>query len=195
VIIHINGCPGVGKLTVGRLLADALGARLVDNHSIYNLAFALAEPKSEAYFAILREVRATALKWMLALPGGTPIVLTNAHFTDSTWGNENWDEMIRLARARDARLLVVILECDIAENDRRIASPDRALRRKLTDPTKFFAAREGRKLIDRGGDETLRIDTTLLTAEQTGEQVLQWVRALGASSSYPEASRSLLERP
>lgn len=183
MIIHISGCPGVGKLTVGRLISDALGARLVDNHSIYNLAFALAEPKSEDYFAILREVRATAFKWMLALPAGTPIVLTNAHFADSAWGNENWEEMRRLARARDSRLFVVILDCEVAENDRRIASPDRILRRKLTDPTKFFAAREGRKLIDYGGDETLHIDTTLLSAEQTGERVLQWVRALGASSS------------
>lgn len=183
MIIHINGCPGVGKLTVGRLIADALGARLVDNHSIYNLAFALAEPKSDAYFEILREVRATAVKWMLALPPGAPIVLTNAHFTDSAWGNENWDEMTRLARARDARLLVVILDCDIAENDRRIASPDRALRRKLTDPTKFFAARAGRKLIDHGGDETLHIDTTLLSAEQTAERVLQWIRRDGAPTA------------
>jgi len=182
MIIHINGYPGVGKLTVGRILAEALNAKLVDNHSIYNLAFALAEPKSEPYFAILREVRAVAMKWAGALPTETPIILTNAHFADSEWGNNNWDEVISLARVRAARLLVVVLDCDVAENDGRIASPDRALRRKLTDPTQFFAAREGRRLIDRGGDDLLRIDTTTLSAEQTAEQVLAWVRSVASAT-------------
>ena len=46
MIIHINGFPGVGKLTIAKILAEKLGARLLDNHSIYNVALALTEFKS-----------------------------------------------------------------------------------------------------------------------------------------------------
>lgn len=34
LIIHINGWPGCGKLTIGRELAKRLGARLLDKHTI-----------------------------------------------------------------------------------------------------------------------------------------------------------------
>jgi shikimate kinase len=34
MIIHINGYPGVGKLTIGRIVAEQLGGRLLDNHSV-----------------------------------------------------------------------------------------------------------------------------------------------------------------
>ena len=30
VIIHINGYPGVGKLTIAKILAEKLGARLLN---------------------------------------------------------------------------------------------------------------------------------------------------------------------
>lgn len=36
--LHINGHPGVGKLTVVELLRERVGARLLDNHSVYNVA-------------------------------------------------------------------------------------------------------------------------------------------------------------
>ena len=48
MMIHLNGYPGVGKLTVGRLLAQRLGGRLLDNHAMYDVAFALAEFRSPA---------------------------------------------------------------------------------------------------------------------------------------------------
>ena len=52
-IIHINGWPGTGKLTVGRLLAERLGARLVDNHTLLNPAEALFS-RSDPLHASLR---------------------------------------------------------------------------------------------------------------------------------------------
>lgn len=182
-IIHINGYPGVGKLTVGRRLAEAIGGRLVDNHSVYNLALALTEMKSDAYFETLRAVRAIAFQRILALPAETPVVITNAHMTDSDWGNENWDAVIKLARRRGARLLVVVLDVDAEENDRRIAAPERALKRKLTDPAAFTGNRAGRPLIDRGGDATLRFDTTGLTVDATFARVRNWVAAERARSA------------
>ncbi|WP_144243816.1 (d)CMP kinase [Sphingopyxis sp. MWB1] len=35
MIIELNGPAGVGKLTIGRMVARDLGGRLLDNHTIY----------------------------------------------------------------------------------------------------------------------------------------------------------------
>jgi shikimate kinase len=40
MLINLNGWPGVGKLTVGRILAKTLGGRLLDNHTLLNVASA-----------------------------------------------------------------------------------------------------------------------------------------------------------
>ncbi len=174
-IVHINGYPGVGKLTVGRLLADRIGARLLDNHSIYNIALALTAFKSKAYYETLRATRAIAYARVLEVPPGVPVILTNAHFADSAWGNESWDAAIALAQARGAKHLVVILECAVEENARRIASEDRDEKRKPRDPSLFAGNMNGRQLIERGGDALLRIDTTALGAAETTGLIAEWL--------------------
>jgi cytidylate kinase len=62
MILQINGWPGVGKLTVGRIIAKELGGRLLDNHTIYNPAFALTEFRSPAFYDTVRAVRDVAFQ-------------------------------------------------------------------------------------------------------------------------------------
>ena len=97
-LIHINSYPGVGKLTIGRMVATQMGAKLLDNHSIYNVAFALTEPKSDEFYDAVRKVRSTAYELVEALNPDTPVILTNAHNQGSVWGNECWDRAIELAK-------------------------------------------------------------------------------------------------
>ena len=85
-LIHIISYPGVGKLTIGRMVASELGAKLLDNHSIYNVAFALTEFKSKAFYDAVRDVRSTAYKIVTGLSPDVPVILTNAHAQDSNWG-------------------------------------------------------------------------------------------------------------
>lgn len=40
---HINGWPGTGKRTIGKLVAGRIGGRLLDNHVMLNPAEALFE--------------------------------------------------------------------------------------------------------------------------------------------------------
>lgn len=100
MILNINGYPGVGKLTIGTIVAERLDAKLLDNHTIYNPAFALTEFKSEAHLRLTRAVRDLCYDQVLALPAGTAVVMTNALMGDSEWGNENWDLIIDLAARR-----------------------------------------------------------------------------------------------
>lgn len=66
MIISLNGWPGVGKLTTGLELADLLGARLLDNHSMFNIAIALTDYPSPAYYAAVHAVRDLAFDYARA---------------------------------------------------------------------------------------------------------------------------------
>lgn len=174
-ILHINGLPGVGKLTIGRLVAEQWGGRLLDSHSVYNVGFALTTPKTPEFYETVRAVRAVAYDRALQLDAAVPLVLTNAHFDDSAWGNEGWDAAIDLARRRGSKLYIAVLHCDRAEHDGRIRSPERAGKRKPQDPDFYTAAAKGRRLIDRGGDALLHLDTTGLSPQESAARLIAWV--------------------
>ena len=177
MIIHINGYPGVGKLTVARLLADRLGAKLLDNHSIYDIALSLTEFKPDAYYETLRATRSIAYERILELPKSVPVILTNAHASDSAWGNECWDAVIDLARKRKTQLYVVVMECSATENARRIQDPERDEKRKPRDANMFKGNIDGPPLLDRGGDELMRFDSTNLSPRDSAQLIGRWIES------------------
>lgn len=119
MIIVLNGYPGVGKLTIGRELASLLDGRLLDIHSVYNVAFALTEFKSPEFRVAVEEVEAIAHKLILRLPDATPVVLTTVLAGDSDWAKAEWERIVRLGAARPP-FLVVHVHCVLEENIRRI---------------------------------------------------------------------------
>lgn len=183
MIVHLNSYPGVGKLTIGTLLMGMIDGKLLDNHSIYNVAFALTEFKSAAFYETVRAVRQIAYARVLAIPVEVPVIITNAHAQDSKWGNECWDEVISLARQRGAALYNVVLFCDPDENVRRIQSSDRKARRKPTDPNLFPGNREGRPLLDRDGDDLLQLDVTNLSAAAAADAISSWLNGMPVIST------------
>lgn len=174
-LIHINSYPGVGKLTIGRIITAELGAKLLDNHSIYNVAFALTEFKSDAFYNAVREIRSVAYRLVGELPSETPVILTNAHAQDSDWGNECWDNAVALAKATRRQHLVVLLDCSRAENARRIQSVDRDEKRKPRDPKMFRQGETDRPLIDRDADRLLRLDVSEMSADAAAALILAWL--------------------
>lgn len=78
MLIVLNGYPGVGKLPMAGELAGLVGGRLLDNHSLYNLAFALTDFKSAAFYHAVRSAQRIADDLIAALPTETPVILTEA---------------------------------------------------------------------------------------------------------------------
>ena len=101
MIVHLNSYPGVGKLTIGTLLMGKIDGKLLDNHSIYNVAFALTEFKSAAFYETVRAVRQIAYARVLSIPVEVPVIITNAHAQGSKWGNECWDCLLYTSDAAD----------------------------------------------------------------------------------------------
>ncbi|WP_170346221.1 hypothetical protein [Ruegeria atlantica] len=175
-LIHINSYPGVGKLTIGRKVGSELGAKLLDNHSIYNVAFALTEFKSDAFYDAVREVRSTAYRLVMSLSPDVPVILTNAHTQDSNWGNECWDKAIELARKTGRQHVLILLDCARDENAKRIQSVDRDAMRKPRDPMMFRQGELDRELIDRGADRLLRLEVTNMSENDAAASIVAWLR-------------------
>ena len=161
-----------------RALAPLLGARLIDNHSVYNVGLSLTVFKSPAFYEAVRSVRAVAGSCIAYLPPETPLIMTNAHFATSDWGSENWEAFNGFARQRGLPLAVVVLDCSRVENMRRIAGESRIGKGALRDPALVPEAGQGRTLLAHGGDWTLHLDVTDLSAAQAAAAIRDWLQAM-----------------
>ena len=173
-LIHLNGPPGVGKLTIGRHLAPMIGARLLDNHSVYGVAFALTEFRSPEFYETVRAVRNLAYARILSLPPSVSVIFTGADFEDSDWGQESWNEVLALATRRGGILLAVHLSCDPAEHRRRIVTEGRIARGKLSDPTGVEDLSR-RRLAGQGAAQTLNLDITQQSADRVAGRIVDWL--------------------
>lgn len=68
MIVSLNGWPGVGKLTVGLELSDILEGRLLDSHTLFNVAITLTDYCSSEYYDAARRLRHIAFECVLRLP-------------------------------------------------------------------------------------------------------------------------------
>jgi len=162
MIIHLNGWPGVGKLTVGRALARKLGGRLVDNHTLHNVAASLCEHSTREYWHVYYQVRAIAYARMRAMPASEVFIMTNALTRESEREKEAWNAIKQLASERSDMLIAVTLFCSLEENVRRIQNQDRADNRKLTDSEPLIAWHSEFSLITDDAPNWSVIDNTNL---------------------------------
>jgi hypothetical protein len=176
MIIVLNGYPGVGKLTIGQELNLILSGRLLDIHSIYNVAFALTEFKSPEFIDTVEKIETIAHDLILRLPVEIPVVLTTVLAGNSEWGDAEWQRIVRLGRERGP-LLVVHVHCDLEENIRRIGAPGRGAKRKPRDPemaTRNHA--QGKVLAGIDEPNLLRLDVTALSATDAATKIAAWAK-------------------
>ncbi len=184
MIIVLNGYPGVGKLTIGRELAASMGGRMLDIHSVYNVAIALTEFKSPEFIETVEEIESIAHNLIRKLPAEQPVVLTtvlteSGHGADE-WGRQEWRRITELAGQRPP-LFVVHVSCDLQENRRRIELEDRVLKRKLTDPE--VADRnhvQAMPLLGHDEEHLLTLDTTQLSPEEAARDIRQCAASIDA---------------
>jgi predicted kinase len=185
MIVELNGLPGVGKFTIARVLAGSLGARLVDNHTIYNPAFASTSFRSPDFYETVRAVRTITFGNLEKVSADVPVILTIAPGVDLAWGRE-WQTAIKhLAKRRDAALLGVHLHCSGHERVRRMSTPSRALMGKLIDADLIDDGLQRPVLLDHC-DETLELDVTALDASGAADAILCWLNS--RNREYPHSS-------
>ncbi|MEL6376217.1 MAG: AAA family ATPase [Pseudomonadota bacterium] len=188
MIIVLNGYPGVGKLTIGRKLAKLLEARLVDIHTLYNLAFALTEFRTAEFYEAVRHTEQIADDLIETLPKDVPVVFTTVLTGKSAWVTEEWQRFCRRGDRRPPLVMVHIV-CDLEENVRRIQSPERKGKGKLQGADvalRNHASKE--QLIGADLDNTLVLDVTSLKPEEAAQEIATFCTAVRGAFSGKHAS-------
>lgn len=67
-LIHIGGWPGAGKRTIGRIVADYSGGRLIDNHLMLDAAGAIYDRGVPGWSVLREEVREAVFAHAQACP-------------------------------------------------------------------------------------------------------------------------------
>lgn len=178
MLVVLNGYPGVGKLSIGQALIGLIDGRLLDVHSVYNVAFALTEYRSEAFYDTVRAVQAIAEARILALPLSVPVVLTEILTPASDWGIENWGRVLDLAAKRPPLCMVHVI-CALDENKRRIQSEARDQMRKPRDPDMAQRNHEGgAELMGADVPNCLSLDVTNLSAHAAASRIAAWLKTV-----------------
>jgi gluconate kinase len=174
MIIHLNGWPGVGKKTIGQLVASRLGARFIHNHLLHDMAIACHGLNDPARWVMYEQVRQAAYAGLRARPRDEIFVMTNALCTKSAREREAWSHVVELAVDRGVPLIPIVLEADFAENARRLQEADR-MGHKMTDPAllREFMALDTIQRPDV--PELLVLDVTKLSATQAAEAIIHHV--------------------
>ena len=165
-IIHINGFPGVGKLTIARHLVDLLkpyNAKLVHNHLLIDPASAVLPRSSSCYQSLRRAIRAAVFDTLAECPDtfGSVVVFTDFQSNDEI-GSSVMAEYRSMATRRHCTFVPIILTCSKEENLKRLGNTERSLHGKLTDSELVSYIRDTDD-VHRLADE-MTLDVTTLDA-------------------------------
>jgi hypothetical protein len=177
VIVYLVGAPGVGKYTVGKLIAERLSAKLLDNHFWCNPIFEIVEPDGTPFPAGVwdkaNDVMSAVLETVARFgPAGRNYVFTHAVW-DAGGHPLDWiiaGQILWVAERRGARLLVVRLVCGEDQLRERISSEERALRFKTTDAGKAHAL-ASLPAFPINHDWIFDLDTSGLSAAETAARI------------------------
>ena len=178
-IIYLLGPPGVGKYTVGKLISEQTGARLLHNHYWSNIILNLVHqdgitPLPLEVWARTEEVRRAVFSTVENLsPPDWSFVITHAAAGEpDDIDHAIISDVSRLAASRGARLCSFSLKCSREELVERVQSPERATMMKDRNPE---TAHEHALLspLDPGIGHHVAIDTSGLDAETVADRIIQ----------------------
>ncbi|MGV1768007.1 AAA family ATPase [Rhizobium rhizogenes] len=177
MILHLNGWPGVGKYTVGKIVAKGMGARFLDNHTVLNIAIALTDRGTPAYYELATKTRDMAFEAILNLASSEPVVMTGVVASGGSHDFliDNWKAILSLAERRECGVYSVVLTCSEEENVRRMNSEDREAHRKKRKPELLAELLRTRKLFNEGAAASVEIDNTNLLPEACADKIISWL--------------------
>lgn len=180
-LVYLLGSPGVGKRTVADALHRLTGAVVLDNHRVNLPIMSLfdwdgAERLPPEVWGYVDRVRDAVLDALVEIaPRDASYVLTNAlEVTHLDWLRR----IEGIAEARGSVFVPVLLECELEEQLRRVASEDRVVRLKLSDPVAARAFIEGSEFYRPTGANSLVIDTTHRSPDESARLVAEHVEGL-----------------
>lgn len=181
LVVHLNGWPGVGKFTVAQHLAGRLGARLIDNHLLHDVAIACTGLDDPQRWPLHEEVRSAAYRTLASRPIRESLVMTNALCVGSERERQAWNHVVDLAAARRAPLVPIVLEAALNENLRRLQSTNRSPR-KLRDPETLRLFVRSDRIQQPDVPELLVLDVSALSPDQAAARIYDHLARINTRS-------------
>jgi len=181
-IIHINGFPGTGKLTIATALTALLPTttKLVHNHLLINPADAILTRSQSGYQNLRRDIRSAVFQSLIHEPATyeTAYTFTDFQSTDAV-GSGVCKEVEVAANERGGAFVPILLKCEERVNLERLVSKDRAKHGKLTDVALVRTFREKVEIYTfEKAENALELDVTDMTAEEAARRVLKHLVAI-----------------
>jgi hypothetical protein len=192
-IIHINGFPGTGKLTIAREVVTILHehfaasgsgeqVKLVHNHLMINPADAVLHRTQPGYQKLRKALRDAVFSTLK----NEPATFTTVYlFTDWQSGDDVGTEVCKdfqsMAHERGCDFIPITITCGQVENIARLRDSDRELWHKLTDAELLVRFREQLHPPPvyrfENLETRLEFDVTDLSALQAAEHIVRHVLA------------------
>jgi deoxyadenosine/deoxycytidine kinase len=176
-VLHLNGFPGTGKLTVAKALAKDGDIRLIDNHMLNNPIFTLVrensvDPIPEEAWVAIRAIR------KLVLDGLTTIAKPHISFViTNCLGHEDQEDYAIYEGVRDAvtksgrAYIPVLLSCSEEENLKRIMDEGREANMKMRDTKGLEKLRGEFTLAGKDHPNALHLDITTLQPHEAAKSI------------------------
>ncbi len=179
-VIHINGFPGTGKLTVAGHLIDLftdkqISAKLVHNHLLIDPADAILHRTQPGYQQLRHAIRACIFN-ALETESATfenVYIFTDFQSSDPV-GSGVCAEYVAMTKTRGCRLVSIVLNCEEEENLRRLTSNNRHRTGKLIDGELVKRFRRDGAPVHRFKHDniSLELDIASCTAREVAEQIM-----------------------
>lgn len=180
-IIYLIGPPGVGKYTIAKLISQASGAQLVDNHYWNNVIFGLVKQDGKTpldkgihdnAWSVCQSVLDTISNHS---PAEWSFVFTHAAFGNGVERDIEFSHLlVEVAQNRNARLVTVNLRCSESMLLERITNPQRRKRMKTNDERMAKLASLPDYVPKKIGEHFV-IDTTTMPANEVATTILKKV--------------------
>jgi len=177
-IVYLIGYAGTGKYTIAKEIAVLTGAVIVDNQLINTPVFSVVgasgkTPLPAAVWPKIESIRRIVLDTVaeLAQPEAS-FIFTNELYEGKPMDRRWYEDVALLATKRQARLLPVILRCELEEVCRRVTSPERAVRFKERSADKTREKIRTYELLRVDHPNCLELDITNLSPIQAAQAIL-----------------------
>lgn len=168
-VIFLFGRPGVGKLTVGELLAAETGYRLLHNHAVVDLVTSLFPFGSPPFVALREKIWIGAIDACLAAKQAG-VIMTFA--PEATVTDAFIPALRQRVSMRGGILHFIELRCSDAELETRLKDDSREKFGKLRDVYTF------RKLDKAGAFDRPKMPQAELVVDTTSTNPLESARAI-----------------
>ncbi|MCX6048783.1 MAG: hypothetical protein NT075_27090 [Chloroflexi bacterium] len=127
-LLYLHGPPATGKFTIAKELEAKIGARLFHNHLTIDVAKAIFEFGSQAFWELVDALRLQCIMAAAQQPNG---LLTYTSCYDHPRDLGFFERIEHAVLSNGSVLLPVYLQCDVSELEKRVSNNSRVQMGKI----------------------------------------------------------------